>query len=200
MKYKTIAARIIELRRADLALRDILLEKGLLSHGYNQEMNELHDENAEVLDQIIEEIGYPTVDKVGEEAHDAAWLVIQHAIGQPGFMKKCAVLLGESVREHRASPNHLAYLSDRIAVFEGRPQLYGTQYDWDEHGQMSPNEMDDLDSVNQRRKSIGMAPMEEHTALMRQRASKENDSAPLDYDKQKAERDKWRKAVGWISS
>lgn len=55
-------------------------------------MEKLHNRNAEVLNNIVDKTSYPTVDKVGEEASEAAWLVIQHSIGQPSFMKKCAEL------------------------------------------------------------------------------------------------------------
>jgi len=50
-----------------------------------------------ILNDIIEKIGYPTVEKVGEEASEAAWLIIEHSIGQPNFMRKCAELLEKAV-------------------------------------------------------------------------------------------------------
>ena len=54
----------------------------------NEEMKELHNKNAKILNEIIA-IDYPTIDKVGKEANEATWLVIQHSIEQPDFMKKC---------------------------------------------------------------------------------------------------------------
>ncbi|MBK8081497.1 MAG: hypothetical protein IPK25_15205 [Saprospiraceae bacterium] len=44
-----------------------------------------------------------------------------------------------AVSEGKADAKSLAYLTDRIAVLEGKLQLYGTQYDWDNNGNMSPN-------------------------------------------------------------
>jgi hypothetical protein len=52
-----------------------------------------------LLNKIIDEIGYPTIEKVGKEASEAAWLVIQHAIGQPHFMKKCVKLLKNAANQ-----------------------------------------------------------------------------------------------------
>ena len=138
MNRKDIATRIITLKDADLRLRDQLLQTGQLNDGYHEEMARLHHHNADTLSTIIDEIGYPTAGKVGEEASEAAWLVIQHAIGCPAFMKKCAGLLKEAVDKNQANPINLAYLTDRIAVFEGKPQPYGTQFDWDENGVLSP--------------------------------------------------------------
>jgi hypothetical protein len=172
-KYKVIAEKIIAMKNGDLALRDKLVKSGLLSKGYNHEMKEMHNKNALALNEIIDEIGYPTVDKVGKEASEASWLVIQHAIGQPTFMKKCLLLLENAVNEGKANPKDLAHLKDRILVFQDRPQYYGTQYDWDENGELSPNIMDDIVKVNERRKSIGLNSIEEQTMVIRNRAKLE---------------------------
>ncbi len=198
MDYKSIAKRIIQLKESDLELRDRLLKKGQLSEGYNEEMQQLHNSNAKILDEIIDQINYPTIDKVGKEANQAAWLVIQHSIGQPDFMKKCVRLLEKAVREHKAAPKHLAYLTDRVAVLEGKPQLYGTQFDWDENGILHPNDFDDLSKVNQRRKSIGLNTLQEQTEKIRQQAKNEHESPPTDFQKKKKKYDEWRKNVGWV--
>lgn len=199
MDHKDIPGRIIDLKNADLKLRDKLVRSGQLGEGYNEEMEALHTKNAKILNDIVDTIGYPTIDKVGKEASAAAWLVIQHSIGQPGFMKKCVELLNTAVNENKAEPIHLAYLTDRIASFEGRPQLYGTQFDWDENGELSPNRFDDLAKVNQRRRSLGLNTLEEQTKKIRKQAENENHSPPEDLEQRKREFNKWRKTVGWIN-
>jgi hypothetical protein len=198
MDYKSIAEKIINLKNADLALRDKLVQSGQLSEGYNEDMKALHSRNAEILNDIIDTIGYPTIDKVGKEANEAAWLIIQHSISQPAFMKRCAELLKSAVIENKADSKSLAYLTDRIAVFEGRPQLYGTQFDWDENGNLSPNTLDDLAKVNDRRKSVGLNSLEEQIEMIRRRAKDENESPPADFEKRKKEMEAWKRTVGWI--
>jgi hypothetical protein len=198
MDYKSIAKKIIDLKNADLVVRDKLLKSGQLSEGYNEEMKELHNRNAKTLNDIIDAIGYPTIDKVGKEANEATWLVIQHSIGQPVFMKKCAILLESAVSENKADPKYLAYLTDRIAVFEGKPQLYGTQFDWDEYGNLSPNLFDHVTKVNERRKAIGLNTLEEQTEIIRKQVKNENQSPPADFEKRKKEIEEWKKTVGWI--
>jgi hypothetical protein len=197
MEYKDIAKIIVGLKNADLELRDRLIQSGQLREGYNEEMAKLHTKNAEILNDIIEKIGYPTIDKVGQEASEATWLVIQHSIGQPAFMKKCAKLLEEAVREDRASKRNLIYLIDRIAVFENKPQLYGTQFDWDENGELSPHQYDDLIKVNLRRKSIGLNTLQEQTEIIRKQAKNENQSSPKNFEERKKEIERWKKSVGW---
>lgn len=197
MNYPFIAEQIIHLKKADLKLRDRLIQDGLLGEGYNEEMKELHNNNARELEEIIKSIGYPSIDKVGKEANEAAWLIIQHAIGQPDFMRKCLSLLENAVLENKANPMNLAYLTDRIAVFEEKPQRYGTQFDWDEQGELSPQPFDDLHLVNQRRKAIGLNTLEEQTEIIRTQAKHENESPPKDFEKRKKEIEAWRKEVGW---
>ncbi|SFD84922.1 DUF6624 domain-containing protein [Flavobacterium phragmitis] len=196
--YQDIAQKIIELKNADFELREKLIQNGKLSEGYNPEMEKLHNKNAKELEVIISQIGYPSIDKVGEEASQSAWIIIQHAIAQPDFMRKCAKELEKAVNENKADPINLAYLTDRIAVFEGKPQLYGTQFDWDENGEMSPNSFDDLTKVNERRKQIGFNTLEEQIKIMRKRVKDENQLRPIDFEKRKLEMEEWRKKTGWI--
>jgi hypothetical protein len=198
MNYEEVANKIIRLKSEDLEFREKLILSGQLGEGYNEEMANLHNRNTENLNEIIDKIGYPTVDKVGKEASEAAWLIIQHSIGQPDFMKKSAELLRVAVNENKADPKGLAYLTDRIAVFEGKPQRYGTQFDWDENGEMSPNKFDDISKVNQRRKTLGLNTLEEQTEIMKEKVKNENQRPPKDFEERKREYDKWRKSVGWI--
>lgn len=200
MNNTEIAGKIIALREADLCLREKLLQKGRLNAaGYAPEMAALHTKNADTLDEIIEQIGYPSADKVGKEASQAAWLVIQHAIGNPDFMRKCLRLLEEAVRKGQGDPKHLAYLSDRIATLEGKPQLYGTQFDWSENGKLQPQPFDSTEAVNRRRLAVGLHTIEEQTRLIQQRAEAEGQSPPEDWEQRKQEMDTWRASVGWIA-
>lgn len=199
MKTDHIADQIIALKKDDLQLRSELLSKGELSGGYDTAMEELHNRNATILASIIDRIGFPTTGKVGEEAGEAAWMVVQHAIGQPAFMKRCRDLLEVAVNENEAEPMGLAYLTDRIAVLEGKVQFYGTQFDWDENGELSPNPYDDLDAVNQRRRSIGLNSLEEQTELIRTRMRKEKQSPPEDHEMRNREFADWKKKAGWTT-
>lgn len=199
MQYPQHAAAIIAMKAADLALRDQLLQQNALNEGYHPAMAALHAQHARQLQAIMEAIGYPTIDRVGAEGSAAAWLLIQHAIGCPSFMKRSLVLLEQVVRDQQANPQELAYLSDRIAVFEGQPQLYGTQFDWDAEGRMSPQPYDDLDQVNRRRAALGLNTLEAQTALLRARVLAEGQRPPEDRAAHRQAYETWKKEVGWIT-
>lgn len=196
--YTNFAEQILALKDADLKMRDQLIRKGRLGDGYDPEMEQLHCRNAASMDEIISAIGYPTIDLVGQEASEAAWLIVQHSIGNPGFMRKCALLMERDVRAGKVDPANLAYLLDRISVLEGRPQQYGTQFDWDENGELSPEPVDDRTQVDQRRKALGLNTLEEQTEVIRRRAAAENHQCPPDLEERKREMNDWRSRVGWI--
>jgi hypothetical protein len=198
MEYPNIAKTLIGLQEADLALRGQLARQGRLGQGYHPAMEQLHHQNAGILSDIVDQIGFPTVQKVGQAASDAAWLVAQHAIGQPTFLKKWAELLATAVYAEQADPQGLAYLLDRIAVLEGRPQRYGTQFDWNERGELAACPCDDLIRVDQRRRAIGLNSLEEQTEALRQRAQEEHQAPPPDLAQYQREQELWRKKVGWV--
>lgn len=198
MDLEKISQTILRLKEKDDKLRAKLMENKTLSNGYNREMKAIHDSNAKRLNRIIDVIGFPTSEKIGEEASNAAWLIIQHSIGQPDLMKKWAALMEIEVKNGQADKINFAYLTDRVAVFEGNPQRYGTQFDWDENGEMSPAKIDEYDKVNERRKAIGLNSLEEQIKVMREKVKTENQRPPKDYEERKREYDEWRKSVGWI--
>ena len=198
MNFPKIAKLIIKLKDADLRLREKLIKEKKLSEGYNNEMETLHIKNAEKLNEIIDEIGFPTLEKVGIEAIESAWLIIQHSISKPEFMKKCVKLLENEAIENKVYEKNLASLTDRINVLEGKPQLYGTQFDWDKNGELSPNEYDDLLQVNVRRLKIGLNTLEEQTQIIRIQAEKENQTVPKNLNEREKELNLWKRKVGWI--
>ncbi|KOY87491.1 hypothetical protein AD998_16320 [bacterium 336/3] len=198
MLYPHFARKIIQMQKKDLALRDKLLKEGVLSESYHVEMEALHKQNAEKLEKIIDQIGYPTASKVGEKASYATWLVIQHAISIPAFMKNCAELLDLEVKSGNAYKKDWAYLTDRIAVLSNKKQLYGTQFDWDENAELSPNPIKYIKSINKRRIALGLNTLEEQIILIREFVQKEGQTPPQNYQVKKKEFVKWQKKVGWI--
>jgi len=198
MESKAYAKRILAMAEKDRQIRDQLLRAGQLNDGYHPLMEAVHQENALELDKITDQIGYPSAAQVGKEASQAAWVIIQHAIGQPAFMKKCLGQLKRSVDQGEGNAVHMAYLQDRVLVLEGKKQLYGTQFDWDENGQMSPQPYDNLYEVNRRRQSSGLNKLDEQCNVMRKRIKKENQLPPLDWQQRQRSYEAWRVKVGWI--
>ena len=196
MKHPVIAEKLLRLAAADEACRQRLVATGELFGGYHPEMQTVHEENAAALRLAMREIGYPSVSKVGVKANEAAWLVAQHAISKPALMEAyLAAVLEEEGVSVRA-----AYLSDRIAVFRGRGQLYGTQFAWSDDGLLHPCALADAAGVDARRLTLGMPALAVQTALIRARALAEGDMVPDDLAGFRAGELAWRKQVGWLAN
>jgi hypothetical protein len=65
-----------------------LARDGSLFEGYHPRMQELHRRNAERVMDLVDQHGWLGRSLVGMEASEAAWRIIQHAIGQPELMRK----------------------------------------------------------------------------------------------------------------
>ena len=191
-----ISQRLKDMAAEDLRKRDELIAAGVLFDGYHPEMEALHIKNAQELEAIIDDIGgWPHVGIAGAEGAEAAWLIAQHAISLPDFQRRVLGLLKYNASQ--VPPAQVAMLEDRIRRFEGKPQLYGTQFDWDENGQLSPGAIEDEANVDLRRAKVGLNPLKDRIAEMRSRAESEGDKPPADMVKRRKDMENWAKKVGW---
>ena len=113
------------------------------------------EKHVEELKKMINQIGWPTISKVGKKASFAAWLIAQHADQDPKFQKYCLNLM-LSVKNDVEKKN-IAYLTDRILVHQNKPQLYGTQFYIDELGNFRPRPIEDLEHIENRWREMEMA-------------------------------------------
>jgi uncharacterized protein DUF6624 len=128
-------------------------------------MMEADAQNTMWLDEIIKQHGWLTNSLVGEDGAQAAFLIVQHSPA-PQFQKKCLELLEKAVSQNEADMINLAYLTDRIRTFEGKPQVYGTQGQTNSDGFIIPFPIEDEEHVDERRTSIGLEPIAEYFKSM----------------------------------
>jgi len=152
------------MRAEDLRVREELLQSGELGQGYAPRMEAVHRKNASRLRQIIRQHGWPDHDLVGTDGTLAAWFIAQHAIGEPDFQREVLTLIHEKVRQGKIPAAQEAYLWDRIATYEGRPQRYGTQSLPCADGQYRRWKTEDPDHLNARLATLGMLPLEDDPA------------------------------------
>jgi len=184
--------------RLDRSVRAELAASGaLFNAGYEPRMARVHRRNARHLRRIIESVGWPGSDVVGSDGAEAAWLILQHAISEPDLLRRTLPLLTAAAREGKADPAHAAMLEDRIRFFEGRPQRYGTQLDWDADGHLSPGDVEDPHKLAERREAVGLPPLEEQVEGARSRAAGEGQRPPADWQAYVDARDEWAAHAGW---
>ena len=159
-------------------------------------MEEVHQRHATRLKAIIAEHGWPGRSLVDEDGMVAAWFIAQHSISDPPFQRRVLELLKEAQTKGEASLRAVALLEDRICVFEGRPQIYGTQFEPDEHGKYRPSVIEDSEHVNERRMSIGMNTIEERTRELNAEQSPE-EITPEQFAEYQSGYLAWLREVGW---
>lgn len=120
--------------------------------------------NTAELKGLLTQHGWPRRDELGEEADDAAWLIVQHADQDLPFQKRVLALLDAARRDGGTKPEHYAYLSDRVAVSEKRPQLYGTQGRCLRAGLWEPDPVAEPEALDERRRELGMGPHASYVA------------------------------------
>lgn len=188
-----LRAELMAMAAEDLRVRRELEAAGKLEGGYNWAMEIVHRSNAARLRQIIEEHGWPGKSLVGDDGAEAAWLMLQHSIGEPEFQRGCVSLLEAAAAAGEIPSWQLAYLTDRIAFFEGRPQRYGTQSDYDDEGYIAIWPCEDPQRVNELRAFVGLGPVEERITPREQQTP----LAPERLRQLRAEGEQWARRVGW---
>jgi hypothetical protein len=188
---------LISMAADDGAMRERLVEDGSLFDGYNPLMAIVHRRNGDRLSEMVDAYGWPGATMVGEEGADAAWLVLHHAIGDPALQRRCLPLLEEAAARGEIPAWHPATLLDGIRFYEGRPQVYGSMFDWDEAGRLVPWAIEDAEGVDERRASVGLPPLADQVASARAGAEREGDHQPADPAARRDEADRWARSVGW---
>lgn len=122
------------------------------------EMVKTDRENREWLKTIVERHGWPGKTLVGTDGAHAAWLLVQHA--DLDFQRDCLRRMERS-RPGEVAKVDLAYLSDRVRLAEGKPQVYGTQIEIKD-GRWQPRDVEDPQNLDRRRKEIGLPPIAEY--------------------------------------
>ncbi len=158
MVNEALRAELVAMRAEDLRVREELLKTGELGQGYAPKMEAVHRKNAARLRQIIDEHGWPDGELAGADGTLAAWFIAQHAIGEPDFQRQALELVREKVKQGKVPVAQEAFLFDRIAMYEGRPQRYGTQSLPCADGQYRRWIIEDPARLNERRAAAGMPP------------------------------------------
>ena len=183
----------------DARVRAELAEDGSLFDGYHPTMRAVHDRNAARLREILDLRGWPTEPLVGVDGAKAAWIVVQHAIGHPALQRRALASLEAAAGRGDVPRVQVAMLEDRIRSFEGRPQRFGTQFDWDESGEMSPLPCEDPEGIDDRRRAVGLPPLAEAIAAQRHWVAESTERSPADRAARKREMERWLASVGWRS-
>ncbi len=111
--------------------------------------------------EILDKYGWVGTDKVGGQANQTLFLVIQHA--DLKTQQKYLPMMREAVKNKNAQSSALALLEDRVALGEGKRQIYGSQIGFDSDSNKSfVLPLDDPGNVDNRRAKVGLGPLADY--------------------------------------
>lgn len=109
--------------------------------------------------KIIDKYGWPGPEVAGNEGNQAVFLVIQHA--DIATQEKYLPMMRKAAKEKKAEPSSLALLEDRVALRQGKKQIYGSQIGGDGK-ELWVSPLEDPDNVDKRRAEVGLGPLTEY--------------------------------------
>ena len=125
-------------------------------------MTDVDAESTIWLKEVLRQRGWPSTNRSNPDLAFSAWLLAQHADARPA-VQKCVLDLMTQQSSTPEEATNLAYLTDRVRLANGQPQVYGTQVSFDDvQGKASPALLADPAHVNERRAGVGLEPIEEY--------------------------------------
>jgi hypothetical protein len=117
--------------------------------------------NLGIIKDIIDKHGWPGPDMVGEDGNMTIFLVIQHA--DQKTQEHYLPLMRQAVKDGKAKARQLALLEDRVAIRQGKKQIYGSQLTSDPNtGKLVLEPIEDEPNVNKRRAAVGLEKLEDY--------------------------------------
>jgi hypothetical protein len=113
------------------------------------------------VEKILDEYGWLGFDKIGNMGAITLFLVIQHSPLK--VQEKYLPMMRKAVKNKQAFAGNLALLEDRVALGEGRKQIYGSQIGTDtvtRKNILLP--LEDPENVDKRRAAVGLGPIADY--------------------------------------
>ncbi|HEX6397411.1 MAG TPA: DUF6624 domain-containing protein [Steroidobacteraceae bacterium] len=192
---ESLVKALLDMEARDQALRAELTAGGEIDERYHPKLEELHRTHASRLRQIIAVFGWPGFTLVGEKGAQAAWRIALHSISEPAFMRQCRDLMDIASHNGDVPRWQFAIIDDRIRVYEGKPQRYGTQLRNGPNG-LEPHPLENESRINSMRMHAGLPPLAQ--TLAKARAAQPTLS-PVEQAKREEAELEFRRHAGWIN-
>jgi hypothetical protein len=167
--YKSIESELVRIHDEDQKYREQLPEVEAKFGRNSKEIQDLWNvikeadaSNLAKVTAILDATGWLGAKQIGDRANSTLFLVIQHA--DPATQRKYLPMMRSAVMEGKAKASSLALLEDRVALREGRPQIYGSQIARDQThgGNYYVRPILDPEKVDERRASMGLGPLADY--------------------------------------
>ncbi|GGH07524.1 DUF6624 domain-containing protein [Mucilaginibacter phyllosphaerae] len=130
-------------------------------NSFQSQMNFADYVNFMIVKAVIKKYNWPYDSFISKEESRIIFITIQHA--KLSVQKQYVSLISDAARIGKIKFTHLGLLQDRIAIQEGKPQIYGTQIGQDsETKEYFVLPVINMNLIDERRKLMGFTPMADY--------------------------------------
>jgi len=121
-------------------------------------INEKDSINIMKVKSILDTYGWLGSDVIGKQGNTTLFMVIQHSNLET--QEKYLPMIREAAKDGKVLGRHLAMIEDRVALGQGKKQIYGSQIGWDDGTKQNyVLPLEDPDNVDKRRAEVGLPPL-----------------------------------------
>ena len=168
--YNTVTQQLLKIDELDQRYRNQI---EYIETKYGRESKELQtlyfdmdladSINVIQVESIIKKYGWLGSEKIGSQANSTLFMVIQHS--GLSIQTKYLPFMREAVKKGNAKAKSLALLEDRVAIFQGEMQNYGSQIFWSKiTNKYFILPLADPNNVDKRRAEVGLEPLSEYVS------------------------------------
>lgn len=170
------AAAIGEMYGRDQYLRAVIIEemkrpmseetRHALLAGAQHAFDRIDGDSTRRLEAILDHMSWEELSALGRQIPDEAFTLISHS-SDSAFKRRMVAVFEPLARAGRARGDYVALLADDLAQDDGRPQIYGTNWDCID-GVFQPKPTEDMAHIEQRRAEMHLSTFAEYSAQQRQ--------------------------------
>ena len=155
---------LLQMEKKDQDIRNKEIAKKYQDIKLARKENEIDLKNTKRLKEIIAKYGFPYSELVGKDGTGAAFIIIQHSADH-AFQEEMLPYIEKAAKRGDIPPDNYALLVDRTRTHKGLLQLYGTQASFKD-GKLIVDPIEDEEKVDERRKALGLPPLEEYLKML----------------------------------
>ena len=160
VKNEELRRELLQMLKEDQAVRAPFMEGRMPTEAEARTMRERDEADTKRLAEILDRDGFPGVKLVGLNATRAFVTMLLHS-PSPELQKRALPHVERATRRREIPPDDFAMLADDVLMAEGKPQLYGTNFQF-VNGKLALGATGDPARLDERRRRLGLAPIAEY--------------------------------------
>ncbi|HKG15773.1 MAG TPA: DUF6624 domain-containing protein [Pyrinomonadaceae bacterium] len=177
VRNAALRRELLQMLEDDQAVRAPFMEGRLPNESETRAMRERDEADTKRLSRILDEYGLPGVKLVGIRATRAFIIMLLHSPSLE-LMRRALPHVERAARRKEIPPDDFAGLTDRVLVNEGKPQLYGSNFNF-VGDRVVLGTTQDPARLDARRRKLGLPPIRDYAALLAEMYKKTVDESSL---------------------